>query len=86
MVCIGSPLKNVGFQIYKGATPHFKKMHVKSTNHETPITITSLIVDVRIRKLKTCSIKNQSRVKTFVYKSKINKNKFKEETRETQKK
>ena len=72
--------------MYKGATPHFKKIHVKSTNQEIPTTTISLIVDVKIRKLKTCSIKNQSRVKIFVYKSKINKNKFNEETSEIQKK
>ena len=61
-------------------------MHVKSTNQEIPTTITSFTVEAVIKKLKTCSIRNQSRVKIFVYRSSTNKNRFNEETSEIQKK
>jgi hypothetical protein len=85
-VCTGNPLKNVGFQTYKGATPHFKKTHVNKINQETPIVIISFIVEAATKKLNTCSIRNQSRVRSLVYNSRMNKNKFNEETKDIQKK
>ena len=33
---VGNPLKNVGFQIKKGVSPHFIKTHNKKINQTKP--------------------------------------------------
>ena len=63
---MGNPLKKLGFQMYKGATPHLRNIHVNNTNHETPIIASSLIEDVFTKYKNTCSSKNQSNVTTLV--------------------
>ena len=60
------PLKKVGFQIYKGATPHFKnkqKIRIYHESDKVKISLEELLVTT---KLKICSIKYQSNVKTFM--------------------
>ena len=82
----GKPLKNVGFQIYKGATPHLTKIHVSIINQYRLNVKISLKVEIFIKYKNMYSIKYQSKVSSLKYKNKININKFKDETREIQNK
>lgn len=55
-------------------------------NHTKPIEYNSLQEDDNVTYMKTCSNKYQSKVNNFWYNSIVNKNRFKEEIRDIQKK
>ena len=59
-----SPLKKVGFQKKKGASPHLVKTENNRTYHVKPNSeIKSVVADARIWK-NTCSRRNQSKEKS----------------------
>ena len=65
MVCKPIPLKNVGFQINKGANPHFTKIAKRIINQIRPKVAMSFTLFVLIKYKNICSIRNQSNVKTL---------------------
>jgi len=52
--------------MYRGAIPHFTKIHTVNINHTRPIE-SKLVIDLELtRYVNTCSIKNQSNVRSLV--------------------
>jgi hypothetical protein len=85
-MCIGNPLKKTGFQKKNGTKPHFKKIENININHGiVRLIISQKLFDI-IKYPKTCSIINQSNVKTFKYNCVMNKKRFNEANKDIQKK
>jgi hypothetical protein len=85
-MCIDNPLKNMGFQKKKGTNPHLIKIDDIKINQGTVKLTVSQKLCVKVKYVKTCSIKNQSNEYNLRYISVINKNRFKDAIREIQKK
>jgi hypothetical protein len=59
---MGIPLKNIGFHIYNGAIPHFKKIENNNINQHSPNEKISFTLLTVIKYINMCSLKYQSNV------------------------